>query len=399
MLSDTRMVILAGGLGTRLNPLTGENAEDRPKPLVPFMDRCLIDIVVSNGINTPSIRKIDVLLQIHSNKINHHLNKTFMRHDLGTAIDGQITPLLHHGEDGLFSGTFDAIKKSAYLLEKGYKYMLVASGDHIYQMDYGPLIELHKRQGAAMTVVVKKIPAEDAKELGVFIVDSQGKTIDFVEKPSDPPLVPGTNYALANLGIYIVSIDRLKNLLADYPGDDFGKHVIPHVIASSDYSVALFEHDDYWLDVGTIDTLWKGNMDLVGPKPAFNMYNEKWPIYHLSRDFAPLKGINGCSIHDAVICSGSIIAGSVFSSVLSTRTRVAQYSLINDSVLFDKVQVGIGVSLHRVIADKSASFGDGVILGQNPEAEAVQYPGIVLKENNIIVVPKGMHIGGAMKKI
>lgn len=395
MKHGVRAVILAGGLGERLQPLTGlDPFRDRPKPNVPFEKRRLIDLVISNCLHS-KVDDTQVLVQAHPNKVIGHIQATYLTHEVGGTVRGQVVPMVR-GEER-FAGTFDAVRKSPHLLNDDHRDFLIPSGDHLYRMIYDDLIEFHRQQAASITVVVKRLPAEVVGELGVFAVNTKNEPTEFVEKPGikgiDPPVIPGTNQSLASLGIYMISAKALEKLFDDCQGDDFGNDVIPLALSRNDYKVALFEYNGYWRDVGTIGSLWQANMDIIGPVPALNLYDLEHPIYHRPRHFASPKFINGCKLQDAIISDGCIVAGEVYSSVLSTRVRIGSDTQLNECVIFDKTKIGRGAKLRRVISDKLVQIGDGVVLGANPEAEAKNFPDQIVLKDGILVIKRGAIIG------
>lgn len=386
-MDKTKAIILGGGQGKRLYTLTAR----RPKPCVPLEKRRLIDFAISNCLNSTHINAVDILIQTHANALLRYIEDAYLPHVI-KPVRCHVPPMPPGKEAERFAGTADAIRQSGHVFYGSFDHILVLAGDHLYVMDYDPLIHFHARVSSDITVVVQRFPAAKAAgQLGVFW--QEGDKIHFIEKPEQPSVIPGTDQCLANLGIYVFNPQVLGRLLDECDGNDFGRQVIPHAIDRG-YKVDLFEHEGYWRDVGTVQSLWEANMDLTGPSPAINFYNRAWPIYHRPRYLPSPKFINGCRIQDAIVSDGSIVAGEIISSVLSTRIRVGSESRICQSVIFDGVTIGSGVELNKVIVDKRVRIGDGVKLGFDLANEARRYPQLDIRDEfgGIIVIPKDVVI-------
>lgn len=384
-----KAAILAGGLGGRLKPLT----DHRPKPTVPIEKRRLIDFPISNCLNSDEVGSVEVLAQTHVNKLLDYIVATYLIHEVKKPVRCRVPPIIVASNDEFFKGTADAVRQTKTLFMGSHEHLLVLAGDHLYVMNYDSLIGHHSETGAAITVVVQKVPvSEAAKQFGVFTVAENGQPLSFDEKPENPNAVGGTNLCLASLGIYIFRVDKLQELLAKCPGNDFGHDIIPYALRrAAKYPISLFEFNGYWRDVGTIRSLWQANMDLVGPSPAINLYDFNNPIYHMPRHLPSPKFINGSQTQDSIISDGSIVAGEINSSVISTRVRVGSNSRIVRSVIFDGVQIGAGVSLTNTVVDKYSVIDDGVVLGQDIDQEAKDYPDIQVRDG-IIIVPRNTTI-------
>lgn len=382
---QVRAVILGGGVGQRLMPLTGK----RPKPNMPLEKRRLIDFPISSCVNSACVQSVDVLAQAWANKLNRHIEDTYLTGNARKQVRCQVVPMLTGQE--FFAGTADAVRQSEYLFETSHKDMLILSGDHLYCMDYDPLVAYHRHQEAAITIVVQRMPIiEAANRFGVFRLNTAGGVVGFDEKPSNPSRIPDTESCFASLGIYVFNVEKLKELLSACKGNDFGKDIIPYAIRQG-LKIALWEYNDYWRDIGTIGSLWQANMDLLGPAPAINLYDKEWPIYHRVMHLPSPKFVNGCTIQDSIVSDGSIIAGKIVSSVISSRVRIGSSASIHESVIMDMTEIANGASLTKVIVDKNCRIGN-IVLGQDPETEAQKYPEIELIDG-VIVVPRDTVLG------
>ncbi|MDX9892824.1 MAG: sugar phosphate nucleotidyltransferase [Patescibacteria group bacterium] len=398
MVHDIRAILLGGGIGSRLEPLTGLDPKlDRPKPNVPLEKRRLIDFAVSNCLHSRGIADIQILAQAHPNKLSGHIQETYLSHEVGRRIRVQVAPMIHGHE--YFAGTADAVRMSNYLLDDGHESTLVLAGDHLYLMKYDDFVDHHLTTKADVTVMVQAVPAVEAGDLGVFAVNSKGAVEEFIEKPTRQnipvPLIPGTDQALASLGIYVFKTKVLQKLLTDTDGNDFGHDVIPLVLSdqATNLKLEVFRHEGYWRDVGTIGSLWQANMDIIGPAPKLNLYDPTHQVFHRSRHLPSPKFINGCSLRDAIVSDGSIVAGRVESSVLSTRVRVGCDANLHECVVLDKTMIGANTRLHRVFADKEVQIGPGIILGQNPQKDVETWPEQLVLKDGILVVRRGAVIG------
>ncbi len=389
--SDTRFVsyltrstyglVLAGGRGSRLMQLT----DWRSKPAVPFGGKFrIIDFTLSNCVNS-GIRKIGVATQYKAQSLIHHLQRgwSFLDGRFDEYID--LLPAQQQVSEDWYMGTADAVFQNLAMLRRaGIKYVLILSGDHIYKMDYGRMLAEHARNQADLTVACIDVPLADAEGFGVMGTDPDGRIVRFVEKPKDPPPMPGRpDRALASMGVYVFNADFLfEQLIRDHddPGSehDFGKNVIPHcvsryrVFAHSFANSCVGASDSgvpYWRDVGTIDAYWEANMELTKVTPELNLYDEEWPIWTHQEQLPPAKFIfndldrRGAAM-DSLVSGGDIISGAlVRSSLLFSRVHVHSYASIEDSVVLPDVDVGRDAHLRRVVVDKHCHIPPGMRIG------------------------------------
>ncbi len=408
--ADSLVMILAGGEGTRLSPLT----KDRAKPAVPFGGRYrIIDFVISNFINS-GFYKMKVLTQFKSESLNRHVSETWnLTRRLGQYID-LVPAQMRHGAHW-YLGTADAIAQNINLIrEENPRFVMVFSGDHIYRMDVGQMLHFHKRKKATVTIAAIPKPIEEASEFGVIQVDKQNKIIGFEEKPKKPKEMPGkAGYALVSMGNYIFNRDDLVDVLEKDSKDsesvhDFGKSIIPGMLAEG---AELYVYDftknkiegvsyrerGYWMDVGSRDAYWQANMDLTSVSPVFNLYNAHWPIYTRPLNYPPAKFVfsneSGGRVGmatDSLVSEGCIISGGhINRSVLSPNVRINSYSYVTDSVLMEGVDVGRYSRIQRAIIDKNVKIPAGAEIGFDIERDkkrfAVSTNGIVLIGKDTII--------------
>lgn len=397
-------VILAGGRGSRLEPLT----RDRSKPAVPF-GGCfrIIDFSLSNCVNS-GIRKILVVTQYKSASLERHieLGWHFLPAQLGEFVS--VRPPEQRLDENWYQGTADAIYQNIYTIEKVRpSELLILSGDHIYRMDYSRFIAAHRASKADATIACLPVPLEDGRRFGVIGADNDGRIRQFQEKPDHPtPLPDAPDRCLASMGIYVFNTDFLFDQLCDdanHPGSqrDFGRDVIPAIINSAKVMAWQFTSSSgapaYWRDVGTLDSYYETSMDLTSVTPELNLYDSTWPFRTYQPPLAPPKFVfNDTSSNpprvgtalDSLVCPGSIISGGqVLQSILSPRVRVNSYAKISGSILFDGVSVGRGAILQRAIVDKDVEIPEGEQIGVDPIADAAR--GLTVTEAGIVVVPRG----------
>ncbi|MCA9017894.1 MAG: glucose-1-phosphate adenylyltransferase, partial [Planctomycetaceae bacterium] len=363
---DVLAVVLAGGKGSRLDPLT----RDRSKPAVPF-GGCfrIIDFTLSNCLNS-SIRKILVVTQYKAASLERHieLGWHFLPAELGEFVS--IRPPEQRIDDNWYLGTADAIYQNIYTIEKVRpRHIVVLSGDHIYRMDYRKFVQDHIAAGADASIACLPVPLEDGARFGVMQIDEENRVVKFREKPAEPDAMPGRpDTCLASMGIYVFNTDFLFEQLcidANQPGSnrDFGKNIIPSMIESAHVHAWLFQDKDgnpeYWKDVGTLTSYFEANMDLVSVKPDLNLYDAGWPIRTYQPPLPPPKFVFN-DLHpntprighamDSLVCSGTIISGgAVARCILSPRVRINSYSTVTDSILFEGVEVGRHCRIRRTI--------------------------------------------------
>lgn len=401
MQPDTLCVILAGGIGSRLNPLTAERA----KPAVPFGGRYrIIDFTLSNCLHS-GLRRILVLTQYKSHSLQKHLRDgwSIYNPELGEYIT-PVPPQMRTGASW-YSGTADAIYQNVFLLERsGAKYVLVLSGDHIYRMDYEAMLHHHLNSGADATVGCLTVSLEDARSFGVMTVDDADRVVSFHEKLEHPPTIPGDpEHALASMGIYVFSMQTLIQLLKqDHLGStthDFGRDVLPTMVASHRVVAYRFggasgrvTADRYWRDVGTLDAYYEANMDLLKPLPAMNLYQRDWPIRTYEGQHPPARSVPGRSGREAeivncMLASGTVvIGGAVRHSILFPNVRVEEGAVVESSLLFQDVTVGEGARLQRCIVEKHVTIPAGEQIGFDHARDAERF---TVSEGGIVAVPKG----------
>ncbi len=400
-MQETLTVVLAGGMGSRLSPLT----DNRAKPAVPFGGKYrIIDYTLTNCLHS-GLRRILVLTQYKSHSLQKHLRDgwSVFNPELGEYVT-VVPPQMRKG-DKWYSGTADAIYQNLWLLSRSEaKYVVVLSGDHIYRMDYDPMIQRHKETGADLTIACMEVPIEQASEFGVMATDEQNKIIAFEEKPEKPASLPNDpNKSLASMGIYVFTIDALTEALerdAEDPSssNDFGKNLIPKLINQDKVFAHKFggdtgrvTNDAYWRDVGTIDSFYQANMDLLEPVPPMDLYQRDWAIRTYEPQLPPARTTSSATGNEGIfinslISSGVIISGgSVQNSVLSSNVRVNDGATVSDSILFDHVEVGENCQLKNCIIDKHVKIPDGTEIGINPAEDAKHF---TISDKGIVVVPE-----------
>ncbi|HFD12244.1 MAG TPA: glucose-1-phosphate adenylyltransferase [Crenotrichaceae bacterium] len=392
----TMALVLAGGRGSRLHQLT----DWRAKPSVPFGGKFrIIDFPLSNCINS-GIRRIAVLTQYKADSLIKHLVNGwgFLRGEFGEFID--IIPAQQRTGESWYLGTADAVYQNIDIIRnRGPEYIVILAGDHVYKMDYGQMLAYHADNDADLTIGCLEVSLQDAKEFGVMHVDNDSRVIEFFEKPENPPSIPGRDdTALASMGIYIFNATFLYEQLvkdANTPGSsrDFGKDIIPSIIEK--YRVYAYPFlniqtggQAYWRDVGTIDSYWQANMELVSVNPEMNLYDQTWPIWTYQQQNAPAKFVfddddrRGMAV-DSTISGGVVISGAtVRRSLLFSDVRVNSYSLVEDSVVLPNVNIGRHSIIKKAILDKGCNIPEGTIIGENPQQDAERFSvspgGIVL---------------------
>ncbi len=397
----TLAVIMAGGRGERLKQLT----EDRCKPAAPFGGKFrIIDFVLSNCLNS-GIRQISVLTQYKAHSLIQHIGRGwgFLRGEFGEFIE--IIPAQQRRGPEWYQGTADALWQNMELIRAHRPlHVLVLAGDHIYKMDYGPMIGFHVEKEADITVGVVEVPIDRAREFGVLAIDDGNRVLGFQEKPNDPRPVPGRpDVALASMGIYVFNPRLLERLLradAEDPGSahDFGKNIIPQAIENLRVFAYPFEDvrskaQHYWRDVGTIDAYYEANMELVRVAPELNIYDEQWPIWTYQEQLPPAKFVfddddrRGCAI-DSMVSGGCIISGSrVSNSLLFSQVRVHDYSSVDRSVILPRVHIGEHCVIRNAIIDEGAVVPDGATIGVDPAQDRERF---YVSENGVTLVTASM---------
>ncbi|MFO7609929.1 MAG: glucose-1-phosphate adenylyltransferase [Candidatus Krumholzibacteriia bacterium] len=413
-------IILGGGRGTRLYPLTLE----RSKPAVAFAGKYrLIDVPISNCINS-GLKKIFVLTQFLSASMHQHIMRTY-RFDQFTEgfvdiLAAEQTP----DRADWFQGTADAVRATLnHTMYYDSRQVVILSGDHLYRMDYSRLVDFHRESGADVTLAVYPVAREEAPRLGLLRADADGRVVEFVEKPQDPAVVDrfrapaelfdrrglpvqGERY-LASMGIYVFEADLLRGMLADSAKTDFGGEIIPDAIAAR--KVMAYPFSDYWRDIGTIASFFDANLDLVRRDPEFDLHAPGWPFYTRSRSLPPSR-IVGSEIHDSLIVEGSCITGAVIeNSIVGVRGQVGEGSVFKDVIMMgsdfydgerslgdveqradDAPPMGVGRNcrIERCIIDKNARIGDGVIITPRPDVTEYEGKRRWIRDG-ITIIPKG----------
>ncbi len=404
LLRNTLAIVLSGGQGERLHPLT----RDRAKPAVPFGGIYrIIDFTLSNCVNS-NMRRIYVLTQYKSISLQKHLRLgwNIFNDELGEFI--YTIPPQQRTTQSWYRGTADAIYQNIYTLEQERpERVLILAGDHIYKMDYSHMLEFHEEKGADLTVGAVEFEATKTKDFGVIQIDQDSRIIGFQEKPEDPKTIPGKpTHALVSMGIYVFETPVLaRAVIEDAKVDsthDFGRDILPTMIDTSTVFAYNFIDENkketkYWRDIGKIDAYWEANMDLVEVTPLFNLYDEDWPIRTYQEQYPPAKtvfssyGENRVGLAlDSIISGGCIISGgTVERSVLSHGVKVHSYSHVFESILLEGVDIGRGARIKRAIIDKDVRIPQGCEIGYCLEEDRKRF---TVTEEGITVVPKGIPI-------
>jgi glucose-1-phosphate adenylyltransferase len=401
VLRDVLAIVLAGGRGTRLEPLT----RDRAKPAVPFGGIYrIIDFALSNCINA-DVRKILVLTQYKAVSLNRHIDQgwKFLTRELDEYIE--VIPPQQRIAEHWYQGTADAIYQNVYTIEKAApRDTLILGGDHIYKMNYADMIKFHRDRRADLTIACLPVPRLQAREFGVIHVDGAGRVVGFLEKPGDPPAMPDNPaMTLASMGIYVFATDAMYERLfqdaarKEASGHDFGKDIIPGMLDNARVFAYPFRDENrkqaaYWRDVGTLDAYFQTSMDLIQIDPILNLYDRYWPIHTYQPPYPPPKFVHTDpdrrgAAYNSIVCQGAIISGGqVFRSILSPGVRINSYALVEDSILFDGVEVGRHARIRRAIIDKDVKIPPGFEIGWNREADLAR--GLVVSEEGVTVVAK-----------
>jgi glucose-1-phosphate adenylyltransferase len=401
---NTIAMVLAGGKGERLSPLTLRRA----KPSVAFGGKYkIIDFVLSNLFNS-GIKKVYILTQYRAYSLNKHIRESWGKWTGLGEFYVAISPETSSESEEWFKGTADAILQYLRFVESSdADYVAIFGGDHIYKMDITQMINAHRMNRADITIAALEVPVEEANRFGVFSVDDDSWVTAFNEKPDAPETIPGRKTCLASMGNYIFSTKKLIDVLLEgkkhHEDLDFGRHVIPMMLESGDRVLAYNFNDNqvpgmraeergYWKDVGTLDSYYEANMDLIHVSPQLNLYNYKWPILTNQGNLPPAKTVfddddrRGVNI-DSYVSAGCITSGStVRRSILGPLCKVNSYSLVEDSILFENVNVGRNVKIKRAIIDKGVVITDGSTIGYDAESDLRN--GYTITESGIVVVPR-----------
>jgi glucose-1-phosphate adenylyltransferase len=401
---NTIAMVLAGGKGERLSPLTLRRA----KPSVAFGGKYkIIDFVLSNLFNS-GIKKVYILTQYRAYSLNKHIRESWGKWTGLGEFYVDISPETSSESEEWFKGTADAILQYLRFVESSdADYVAVFGGDHIYKMDVTQMINFHRMNRADITIAALEVPVEEASRFGVFSVDEDARITGFNEKPAVPERIPGRETCFASMGNYIFPTRKLIEVLLEgkkiHADLDFGKHVIPMMLAKGDRVYAYNFNDNvipgmkaeergYWRDVGTLDSYYEANMDLINVSPQLNLYNYKWPILTNQGNLPPAKTIfdederRGQNI-DSYVCAGCITSGStVRRSILGPMCKINSYSLVEDSILFENVNVGRHARIRKAIVDKNVVIPDGAKIGYDLAED--RRNGYTVTESGIVVVPR-----------
>lgn len=400
-MKDVLAVVLAGGKGSRLEPLT----RDRAKPAVPFGGIYrIIDFTLSNCLNS-GIRKILVLTQYKAMSLARHVTNGW-RHllcrELGEFID--VVPPQQRIDEQWYQGTADAVYQNIYTLEQERpKYVVILAGDHIYKMDYSKMVAYHEEMGADLTIGALRVTPQEAREFGVMQIDESRRIIGFEEKVPNPKTIPGDpEHCLASMGIYVFNAPFLFDQLcqdATLPesAHDFGRNIIPSIIKTHKVMAFPFhdensKQDAYWKDVGTLDAYYEANIELTAVDPLLNLYDYHWPVRTDQPNLPPPKfvfdensGRRG-EAHDSIVAAGTIIAGGhVTRSIIGPKSRVEERAEVTESILFSGVHIGKGAIIRRAIIDKNVFIPDGAQVGVDHDADRRR--GFEVTEKGIVVIP------------
>ena len=405
-------MLLVGGQGERLHPLT----LDRAKPAVPFGGIYrLIDFTLSNCVNS-GLRRINILTQYKSDSLNRHVRNgwSIFHREFGEFIE--LIPAQQRVSKDWYLGTSDAVFQNLHLIEhRTVSHVIILSGDHVYKMDYSKMLAFHDSKGADMTVAALEIPRSEGPRFGILEVNDDERVVGFHEKPAEPKSLPGrAESSFGSMGIYIFNRSTLIDVLRDAPGDrrmhDFGRDVIPRMLDSHKvYAFNFIDENkkgaDYWKDVGTIDAYYEANMDLISVSPVFNLYDPDWPIRTYQPQNPPAKfvfaqehkgGRMGVAV-DSIASGGCIVSGGkVKRSILSPRVRINSFVTLEDSILFNYVDVGRHCHIRNAIIDKGVQVPPGSEIGYDLDKDRKRF---TVTESGIVVVAKGTKIEPPPAKI
>jgi len=400
ILRKTLTMVLAGGQGERLFPLT----KDRTKPSVSFGGKYrIIDFTLINCLNS-GFRKIFVLTQYKSDSLNRHLYEAWNIFNPELREFIYSVPPQFKTSNNWYLGTANAIQQNFNLIEDDqYEWLLILSGDHIYKMDYLKMIQYHIEKKAHLSMSAIAVPQSQALRFGVIQIDPNYKVTSFIEKPKNPPSIPDRpESSFVNMGIYVFKVSALKEVFEKLDkeknnGHDFGKDIIPYMIKNN-FDVYAYRFVDenkkdepYWVDVGTIDSYYAASMDLINVNPHFNLYDVDWPLRTEQQQFPPAKTVSheGERVGRAVnslVCDGTIISGGLVErSIIGHNVRVNSYTYITDSIIFDNCKIGRHSRIRRTIIDKNVVVPEGTEIGFDPESDRKKF---TVSDTGIVVIPK-----------
>jgi glucose-1-phosphate adenylyltransferase len=401
---NTIAMVLAGGKGERLSPITAQ----RSKPSVPFGGKYkIIDFVLSNLFNS-GVKKVYILSQYQAYSLNKHIRDSWGKWTgLGEFYD-TISPETNSMSEQWFTGTADAIFQNLRFIESsGAEYVIIFGGDHIYKMDISLMVEYHKMNKADLTIAALEVTPDEASRFGVLCVDDDLLVTSFIEKPKEPPKVPGRNTCFASMGNYIFSTRKLIEVLKEgkrrYSDLDFGRHIIPMMVEKKEkiFAYSFFDNNvpgmepnerGYWKDVGTIDSYYDANMDLITVSPQLNLYNLQWPILTNQGNLPPAKTVfddnsrRGQNMN-SLVCGGCITSGAtVRRSIIGPCCKINSYALVEDSILFENVRIGRHARIRKAIIDDNITIPDGMEIGFDNEEDRLR--GCIVTDSGIVVVSK-----------
>ena len=380
-------LIMAGGEGARLSVLS----EKRAKPSVPFAGKFrIIDFPLSNCVNS-GIFDVAVLTQYQPHSLNGHIGNG-KPWDLDRSNGGVqlLQPYQGRNEEGWYQGTSDAVLQNInYIRERRADLVVILSGDHIYKMDYAPMIEFHLQQKADLTVGVMHVPLDETDRFGIMTVNQAMEVVEFTEKPKQRD--KGT---LANMGIYVFNADALIQALTTQDNGvartDFGKHVIPSMVDTD--RVVAYPFSGYWVDVGTIDSYWRTSMELLDPTNTLNLYDPDWVLHTRSEERPPAKIGPGAMVNQSMVCNGCTVLGTVERSVLSPGVYVAPGAIVRDSVIMTDTWIGPGSVIDKVIIDKQVIIGANAVVGYGDDLLTPNAKQPDKVNTGISVIGKNAHI-------
>ncbi len=412
-------IIMAGGAGERLQPLT----RDRVKSAVPFGGKFrLVDFTLSNCVNS-GLRQIFLLTQYRSTSLHRHIQEGWGISSSGLGDYIYCMPAQQKLGLDWYRGTADAVRQNLDLIRgKDVEHIWILSGDHVYKMNYPLMMAFHRMKNAGLTISAIRVRKEEAVgRLGVFEIDQDGRVIGFEEKPTQPRTIADSpDYVLASMGIYIFKANTLREALQGQE-DDFGREIIP-TMSGKGRNIFVYDYEkenkiedfvvevkegrrqkvlvdrtrdsSYWKDVGTVDSYYETSMDLVGVDPLFNLYGQKWPIRTYQRPLPPSKCIIGGSIQESIVSDGCIVSGgTVHNSILSPGVVVERDALVEESIIFDDVNIEPRARIRRAIIDKETRIQADTSIGYDLEADKRR--GCTVSDTGIVVVPKGADMAPA----
>jgi glucose-1-phosphate adenylyltransferase len=410
-MNDVLAVIMGGGRGSRLYPLT----KMRSKPAVPIAGKYrLIDIPISNCINS-GIFRVNVLTQFNSVSLHRHITETYQFDAFHTGYVQILAAEQTMQSEGWYQGTADAVRKQLFEIKAtGAEDVLILAGDHLYRMDYAAMLDTHWQKGADITVAVQPVGKSEVSRLGILKRNDDGRIVAFAEKPKDPKVQAKFKSRddlkrpfLCSMGIYVFKTQVLIDLLTEYPDfDDFGKDIIPQAIGTR--PVYAYGFDDYWQDIGTIRSFYETNLELTIPNAPFNFYDARRPIYTHSR-FLPGSIVEDSKLKDVLLAEGCVIhKANIAHSVIGLRSNIGAGTIIKDTVVMGadyyerrvskNTPLGIGqkCNIHGAILDKNVHIGDGVVIKPFPRGTDID-AGTWVVQDGIVVIPKDTLIPAKMR--